>query len=305
MRINGIFDKCRSALLLCLLGVVLFAVSGCGKDTQGSGKKVIIPSADGKEIMEAENLRIDISHLDLGYMMVRYTGTAPQLFVQLVGPDQTEYKYFSEPSEDYVTLPLTAGDGEYYLCAYESIGDDRYSPIFSQMLQVQLKDEFGPFLCSNQYVNFTLDSEAVVKAGELTEGLNSELEKVQEIYRWVTQNLVYDYDKAINVSIGYLPDIDTTLRTKTGICFDYASLMSAMLRSLGIPTKLNIGYLTGDIYHAWISVYLEETGWVDRMIEFNGTDWEMMDPTVASSSGSKEVKDMAADEANYVVRYVR
>ena len=118
-------------------------------------------------------------------------------------------------------------------------------------------------------------------------------------------NIEYDYEKAVNVSTGYLPDIDVTLKTKKGICFDYAAMMTAMLRSQGIPTKLEIGYLTEDVYHSWISVYLEETGWVDNLIEFNGTDWELMDPTVASSSGSQEVEDMASDETNYIVRYVR
>ena len=58
-----------------------------------------------------------------------------------------------------------------------------------------------------------------------------------------------------------------TLRTGRGICFDYASLTAAMLRSQNIPARLEIGY-SGDVYHAWISVYTEETGWIDRLIEF-------------------------------------
>lgn len=266
---------------------------------------MIIPAADGKKTLETENLTVDISHLDLGYFMVKYTGSAAKLYVQLVGPDQEEYKYFLEPSQEYVTLPLTAGSGEYYLCAYENIGGEQYSPILSQLLQVELANEFAPFLCSNQYVKFTEDSEALQLAAELTAEISDNLEKVQQIYRWVVRNIEYDYDKAVNVSTGYLPDVDHTMKSKKGICFDYAALMAAMLRSLGIPTKLNIGYLTGDIYHAWISVYLDETGWVDNLIEFDGNDWKMMDPTVASSAGNQQAKDMASDDANYIVRYVR
>lgn len=293
-------------MLVSMLMMVICFLSGCGgKDASSGGKRVIIPSADGKETFAAENLTVDISHVDLGYMMVQYTGSSEKLFVQLVGPDQTEYKYFMEPSEEYVTMPFTAGDGEYYLCIYENVGDDQYSPILSQMLTLELSNEFGPFLCSNQYVDFTMDSQAVVQAEEMTAEIADELEKVQEIYRWVIRNIEYDYEKAVNVSTGYLPDIDVTLKTKKGICFDYAAMMTAMLRSQGIPTKLEIGYLTEDVYHSWISVYLEETGWVDNLIEFNGTDWELMDPTVASSSGSQEVEDMASDETNYIVRYVR
>ena len=289
----------------------MLALAGCAGGGNGSGggdggiHGPIIPSADGKETLTAQNLLIDISHLDLGYLMVRYTGDAFRLFVQLVGPDGEEYKYFMSPADEYVTLPLTAGDGEYYLCAYENVGGDQYSPILAQTLELELSNEFGPFLCSNQYVNFTMDSEAVSLAGELTGETEDGLEQVGEIYHWVIRNISYDYEKAVDVSPGYLPDIDETLRTKTGICFDYAALMTAMLRSLGIPTKLNIGYLTQDVYHAWISIYLEETGWIDQMILFDGKEWRLMDPTVASSSGTSEVEELASDQANYIVRYVR
>ena len=74
-------------------------------------------------------------------------------------------------------------------------------------------------------------------------------------------NITYDTKKAETVENGYLPDVDETLETQKGICFDYAALMTSMLRSQGIPTKLQIGY-AGKVYHAWISVYLEETGWI-------------------------------------------
>lgn len=303
MKIN----KTGKWILLLISLCSIFFLTACGqkKEGQDGHRSMIVPAADGKKTLEAENLIIDISHLDLGYLMVKYTGSAPRLYVQLAGEDQEEYKYFLEPSRDYVTLPLTAGEGEYYLGAYENIGGDHYSPILSQLLSVELSDKFGPFLCSNQYVDFTKDSQAVQLAAELTADITDDLEKVQEIYRWVVRNVEYDYDKAASVSTGYLPNVDNTLKSKKGICFDYAALMTAMLRSLGIPTKLNIGYLTGDTYHAWISVYLDEVGWVDNLIQFDGKDWQLMDPTVASSAGNQEVKSIASDDANYIVRYVR
>lgn len=303
MKIN----KTGKWILLLISLCSIFFLTACGqkKEGQDGHRSMIVPAADGKKTLEAENLIIDISHLDLGYLMVKYTGSAPRLYVQLAGEDQEEYKYFLEPSRDYVTLPLTAGEGEYYLCAYENIGGDHYSPILSQLLSVELSDKFGPFLCSNQYVDFTKDSQAMQLAAELTADITDDLEKVQEIYRWVVRNVEYDYDKAASVSTGYLPNVDNTLKSKKGICFDYAALMTAMLRSLGIPTKLNIGYLTGDTYHAWISVYLDEVGWVDNLIQFDGKDWQLMDPTVASSAGNQEVKSIASDDANYIVRYVR
>lgn len=43
----------------------------------------------------------------------------------------------------------------------------------------------------------------------------------------VIENISYDKELAANVSADYLPDIDVTMKTGKGICFDYASLMAA------------------------------------------------------------------------------
>jgi len=90
--------------------------------------------------------------------------------------------------------------------------------------------------------------------------------------------------------------------TGKGICLDYASLMTAMLRSQGIPTKLEVGY-AGDVYHAWISVYLKEQGWVDDIIEFDGKSWTLMDPTLASANDKKSAGKYMKDSSHYTVMY--
>lgn len=115
----------------------------------------------------------------------------------------------------------------------------------------------------------------------------SDLEAVEDIYHFVIENITYDEAKAESVQTGYLPDIDSTLAEKTGICFDYAALTAAMLRSQRIPAKLEIGY-SGDIYHAWISVYIKDIGWIDKMIEFTGDAWTRMDPTFAAGNNNSK-----------------
>ena len=108
---------------------------------------------------------------------------------------------------------------------------------------------------------------------------------------------------AENTEAGYIPDIDNTMKTKKGICFDYASLMAAMLRSQNIPTKLVVGY-SGDAYHAWISVYLHESGWIDNIIEFDGKNWSLIDPTLAANNSGSSVKNYIGDGSNYTVKYL-
>ena len=101
----------------------------------------------------------------------------------------------------------------------------------------------------------------------------------------------------------YLPDVDETLRSEKGICFDYAALMAAMLRSQKIPTRLEIGY-AGTTYHAWISTYITDVGWVNGIIRFDGTDWSLMDPTLASSESSKKLRKFISDGQQFRACYL-
>ena len=71
------------------------------------------------------------------------------------------------------------------------------------------------------------------KTAELTGGKSKPLDKVGAVYNYVVHSLTYDRAKAASVTSGYLPDLDSVLASRTGICFDYASLMTGMLRSQG------------------------------------------------------------------------
>ena len=120
----------------------------------------------------------------------------------------------------------------------------------------------------------------------------------------MVKNISYDYDKAKTVQSGYLPKLDTVLAERKGICFDYAALMAGMLRSQGIPCKLVVGY-AGTAYHAWISVWSKETGWIEGAIYFDGSTWQRMDPTFASSGGSSDsVMKYIGDGKNYSEKYL-
>ena len=78
--------------------------------------------------------------------------------------------------------------------------------------------------------------------------------------------------------------------------------MTALLRTQNIPTKLVVGY-SGTAYHAWISVYLEETGWIDNVIQFDGENWSLIDPTLAASNDRKSVGQYIGDGSNYLAKY--
>ena len=168
---------------------------------------------------------------------------------------------------------------------------------------MELEDEFAPYIRPNQYVNYADAPKTMAKAKSLTKKKKSALKKVGAIYDYVVENVSYDRKKAKTVESGYLPDLDSVLKKKKGICFDYAALMTGMLRSQGVPCKLVIGY-AGTAYHAWISVWVDGKGWIDNVIYFDGTQWKRMDPTFASGGNkSKSIMKYIGDGKNYTAKY--
>lgn len=305
--------KYRLHLSYLLIAIFCLLLGGCSGSSSASRKehsgpprdstpKVLTPSADGVTVYQNDLASIDASNTSQGYVMVKYNGTNEKVKLQITCPDQSCYTYLISDRGAYDTFPLTAGNGSYALQVLENVAGDTYTVSLAQSINVSIEDEFLPFLYPNQYVNVHTDSKAVSKGSDLAKDTYSDLDVVQNIYNYVIKNISYDTEKAQNVSYGYVPDIDDTLSSKKGICFDYAALMTSMLRSQNIPTKLEVGY-SGDAYHAWISTYIDDKGWVDDIIQFNGNTWQIMDPTLAATNDSAAVKKYVGDGSHYVVKY--
>lgn len=258
-------------------------------------------TAPGAVTLGNERVSVDISNTSEGYFYVHYTGDNRKVKMQLTGPDNITYTY--NINNDPACIAATSGNGSYLIRVFEHISGKNYSVAFSDNFDVTLADEFKPFLYPNMYVNYSRNSKAVSIANELSGKTSSDLETVSSIYHYVTDNISYDENRAANVESTYLPVIDDVLNSKKGICFDYAALMAAMLRSQGIPTRLEIGY-SGDAYHSWVSVYIEDKGWIDKIIEFDGKKWTLMDPTLAANAGSSAaVKKYIGDGSSYKTMY--
>ncbi len=264
---------------------------------------VLVPEASGEVTYGNGLVTLDASHTEEGYVMVRYEGEAERVKLRIELPDGTLYTYDLHPENAYEVFPLTGGDGEYRVAAYEyRPATDDYISAFSQSLSVVLKDEFTTYLYPNQYVNFSADSETVAKGADLARGAADDLEVVTRIYQYITENISYDAELAANVQSGYLPDVDEVLAKGSGICFDYAALMAAMLRSQRIPTRLEIGY-AGTAYHAWVTTHIDGMGWVNGIIHFDGSAWTLMDPTFAANSAEDELRDFIGNGDNYQTKY--
>ena len=296
---------------IILIFVFLLSASGCSSSGTKSEEppvysplQVLVPEAPGKEILGSSPLTLDISNITQGYLTAVSDSQDQKMNVQLTDENGTVYSYFISPGES-AGIPFSSGSGNYQICCYQQIDGTQYAALFANTLEVSLENEFLPFLYPNQYVNFSPESEASKLALSMVSEDTSDVDALQAIYDYVTENLTYDYDLADTVDSGYIPDVDSTLKSGKGICFDYAALTTAMLRARDIPCKLQIGY-AGTVKHAWISVYIRSKGWVDKAVEFSGESWSRMDPTFDSNSKDKEnIQQYIGDEDNYSVQFTR
>lgn len=320
--------KQKRRISLCLLVlIIVLSYTGCGsapgggslpnigtptssggstpasteKGSRDNTSVVLTPTADGTVVYSCDVATIDASNTAEGYFFASYTGNNEKVKMQVTGPDGNTYTYNLHGGNE--VFPLPSGNGTYNVVVYEStdISSNKYTVAFSQELSVNITNEFGPYLYPSQYVNYTGSSLAIKEGENQAYTANTDLDVVNNVYNYIIQNYTYDYDKAATVASGYLPVVDDFYNSKTGICFDYAVLMATMLRTQRIPTRLEIGYV-GEEYHAWISVHTPETGWINGIIEFDGSTWRLMDPTFAATSGRP--KNFIPEDGNYLIKFV-
>lgn len=225
---------------------------------------------------------LDAGRLSSGAITVRYDASAETKTKLLIEKGQDKYSYFLFSGVQEETFPLQMGDGEYTISVLEQVSGTKYKVVRSATVALNMADNTGVYLNSVQNVHWNGDSEAVRIAKELTETLSTDLEKAQAIYRYIIDTVRYDNALASSAGPDYIPDIDRTISSKRDICYGYASLYAAMLRSAHIPAKLVMGtseYVEG--YHAWNEVYVNER-WltvdttVDAGLRENGDRFEMI-----------------------------
>ncbi len=119
-------------------------------------------------------------------------------------------------------------------------------------------------------------------AREVTAGTDSDFAAVAALQRWFRSS-EFGYSLSAPVDDGFdgagVDAVEQFLIEREGYCVHFASAFALMARSLGIPTRIVIGYLPGlstgdtiddrivysvtsDQLHSWPEVYFEGIGWV-------------------------------------------
>ncbi len=242
---------------------------------------------------------IDLSGISMGYVAVSAESDVRMKFRVEMGEQIYDYDLPSDGTP--AVYPLQCGNGSYIFRALANTVGTKYAEAYCVETQVRLKDDFQPFLRPSQYADYDEDSICVEVAAELASQQPDALGVVEAVFEYICEHVTYDKEKATHVKRGYLPSPDETLSTGKGICFDYASLVAAMLRSQGIPTKIVFGYVQpNDLYHAWNMFYTEESGWVTVGYEVESNSWSRLDMTFSANGAGSE---FIGDGTNYTDVY--
>lgn len=260
-------------------------------------------SSPGKLTEDTGTALIDYSNSSKGYISASYSGNSKKAKLRVVCGDVTcDHDLSVTGVTEY--FPLTQGSGEYRIQIYEQLDGKLYSSALDLTVNVTVEDEVGMYLFTNRYSVFDENSACVKKSAEICGGAGDDIEKIAAIFTYIADNIEYDYNLAASVQSGYLPDPDSLLSKKKGICFDYASLFAAMCRSQGIPTRLVIGYASPDIYHAWNEVYTVETGWITPELLLDEKGYNLVDATFYAGADDKEyIAEYISNDGNYSAIY--
>ncbi len=93
---------------------------------------------------------------------------------------------------------------------------------------------------------------------------------------WLRSEGGFRYEERPSQPIGSEPPlVDFVLRTRAGYCQHFAGAMAVMLRLLGIPSRVAVGFTSGEYddrraewivtdhnAHAWVEVYFPDYGWL-------------------------------------------
>lgn len=187
---------------------------------------------------------------------------------QVVSPVMTSNLYltaFSNTQEEYIRLRDTYGANDPYMSR-----EMNYSEFVSRHY-LSLPEE--------------VENDVSKLAHELTDKYINPLEKVQSIERYFRDTYSYSTtrrslgreDGTAANTYDYIRYFLFQNEKKEGYCTLFASSMVAMLRSIGIPSRLATGYyasplmvdtdnyaaeLRDENFHAWVEVYFDGMGWV-------------------------------------------
>lgn len=180
---SNIISYTRHISLLFLCFLLLCCSTGCSEkpnstsisipdkalELRDNTPKILSTEAAGTEILGNETIRIDVSNIDSGYIVLTYSRINEKVKFQIWAPNEVTYTYLITNYEEPIVYPLTGGNGTHLFSLLESVDakKDLYAIAFSQEAEVSIADEFLPYLTPNVMQILTQTAKLFPKARSL------------------------------------------------------------------------------------------------------------------------------------------
>lgn len=279
----------RTPLRLALsVAVILSALPSCALGGDADSPMPEPPAIPVAGVTQAavvgEGAAIDVSQANSTGLFLASLPGIPSSRHKLVVSHGGETRAYEMPLDGTeVAVPANMGDGTYEVSVMRNVHASEYVPILSTEAEVSLSDDDAPFLSPNLMCRFSEGSACVRKAREIAASCRGQGEFAGKALEFVMGAVEYDDAKAAaaGATKDYVPDPDATLASGRGICFDYASLLAAMLRSCGIPARIVVGNVlpSGEL-HAWVEARVDGT-WEGHGVSITPGEWSRIDVTFA------------------------
>lgn len=173
--------------------------------------------------------------------------------------DRNDSMYWSY----YFDIPFKYEDGEMFF---------PISPIYqNNYLKYMQNSVIDPkYYLDIAIINKSERDEIRNLAEKITKDANSDYEKVLKINEWVAQNIYYNWDGYLSGDYGKT-DAYGTLDSKRSVCQGYAELTDALLKSVGVASRLVTGHALG--------------------VSATGKDWDNVDHTESNHAWNEAFVD--------------
>lgn len=191
-----------------------------------------------------------------GYITFTATGASRILYLQ--GPNGIQATAEAKNGET-IKIALVDGTGKYQYGIGTRTQGKNYLVSYKNSFTVDAMDtDLGPYLVSTAWGDYANAPKATAKAAELWNKDKTQLENVKAIAEWVAHTMNYD-KKLKQGSSSFYVNPDSVIENGGGVCNEFSKLLSAMLRSQGVPAYYQVGQDTEDASktHAWVRAWVE------------------------------------------------
>lgn len=147
---------------------------------------------------------------------------------------------------------------------------------FTLIINAQAVNQYAAVDAKIAVIPDSLSKSTALIANYIQNNFKTDDEKVRAAFYWTASKISYDIENmyAINFNETKEQKIDKTLKSKKGVCINYAEIFNDITNKLGVKSVVIEGYTRQNgkasyVAHAWCGVKM-------------GDDWFVFDPTWAS-----------------------